>query len=253
MYTPAEAKPSEIPNIRIGIQGEPGSGKTTAALTFPNVTVLNFDNKLPQGTLAVPFWNDDFVWTLVPKKGNLPANTRDAFLEWLKKNYAKFEPGQTVVLDSWTMLQKAFDQQSRLEPSFSKSGQEDKFAFWKHKLEYSCDVCSLLQKMRCMVVVTVHDQRERDSEGNLTGKFKPLQQGAFADMMAGFFTCWFGQHSRDEKRKEYPSEYLWQIRSDSLRYSNIDIVIPPELKFIKAGYQHYMELRGKYPVKVETP
>ena len=36
-----------IPQIRMGLIGAPGTGKTTFALTFPNPLVIDYDGKLP--------------------------------------------------------------------------------------------------------------------------------------------------------------------------------------------------------------
>ena len=60
------------PQIRLGIQGPPGSGKTWAALTFPNPVIINLDRGLGahagrSDVIDVPFYSGSFVDKIIPR------------------------------------------------------------------------------------------------------------------------------------------------------------------------------------------
>lgn len=226
-YEPKDAVPLGADSnqlFRIGIQGPPKTGKTWAALTFPNPIVLDFDNNLrgfsevypDKKILAVPFWNATFCDTLgvrCPRPGS-PPNQRDALRVWLAKEARNFTPTQTLVLDSWTRLQDGFDKQQELEPSYTKKGEIDEFAFWMKKQEYARDIIEFLNSCNCNIVVTFHETVERDSSGKVTGKMKPMMDGRFADKLAGYFTDWFRQTVMEDDKKE--RQYLWQVKADNV-------------------------------------
>lgn len=220
--------------IRLGLQAAPNVGKTTAALTFPNPVIADFDNKLSATNAEcagkklseitiIPFYNAEFVDKIVPRAHPLYApNKKMAFSKWLMTEGVKLEEDQTLIVDSWTMLQAAFDQQQSYETSINKAGKEDKFVFWQAKIEYSKDIMERLKTLRCNVVVTFHEIQERDDEGRPTGKLKPLMQGQFTDQLAGHFTDWFRAHviqkhkdPANPKSEIIGAEYIWQTTSDN--------------------------------------
>lgn len=221
--------------IRLGLQAAPKTGKTTAALTAPNPVVADFDNnvsasnaanagKKPEDIVVIPFYNADFVDNLVKRSSPLHApNKRDAFKKWLATDARKLENDQTLIADSWTMLQAAFDQQTNYEPAIGRNGAEDKFVFWARKIEYAKDVMEQLKTLNCHVIVTFHESAERDDEGRITGKYLPLMQGKFVDQLAGHFTDWFRAHAvakladpSNPRSAIVGTEYQWQTSSDNL-------------------------------------
>ena len=68
-YIPPHSSPladMSFSQIRLGIQGAPGTGKTYAAVSFPNPIVLDLDNKLGahktrKDILVLPFHDPDFI------------------------------------------------------------------------------------------------------------------------------------------------------------------------------------------------
>lgn len=238
-YTPPNTTTLEtkkFSQIRLGIQGYPKTGKTTSALTFPKPIVLDFDNNVDAANAVaagksldeitlVPFYSPAFVDTLVPKRtfAGAAPNRRDALTKWLREHAFKLEPDQTLVLDSWTMVQNAFDQQTGYEPAVSRTGAEDKFVFWKRKIEYAQELCEILKSINCHVVVTFHETIERDDEGRPTGKLRPAMQGQFADQLAGNFTNWFRQQAlsrhkdpNNTKSEVIGTDYVWQTSADNI-------------------------------------
>ena len=185
------------PQIRVGFQGPPGVGKTTAALTFPNPIVLNIDRGLGahghrSDVIEVPFWNPKFVDSIVPRSGaNCPPNRRDALLKWLKTEGMKLSPTQTLILDSNTQIQNAYHAEYNVNPVIAKSGKVDDFAEWKYKLTFYDELMMWLKTIPCNVVYICHETPDRDKTGELNGMVRPLLTGQFADQLASHMTDWF--------------------------------------------------------------
>lgn len=233
--------------IRLLLQGAPGEGKTWSALTFPNPIVLNLDNKLngykeanPNSTIRVINFDTDLCSIKLkcsnmgfgkPNNNEKQPNVRDAVKKWLELFGPQLTVDDTLILDSWSSLQNRFDSYSKEphERAISKSGEEDKFAFWGLKQRYSGEICDLLKAFKCNTVVTCHEVAEYDEDGRVTGKLKPVMQGGFAPQLAGQFTDAYRQVclTRDkknltewEKLMERPMngerEYVWKTKTDSL-------------------------------------
>lgn len=208
MYTPPNAIPlNEKINQqrRVAIQGWGGTGKTTAALTFPNPVVLDFDNSVDpvnatcagrklEEIYVVPFYQQAFIDTI--KRG---SNRRDVFKSWLEQNVHKFETNQTLVLDSWTALQDEFDK--AWIPVMTKRGELDEFAFWEAKQDYAREILTLLRQAVCNSVVIFHEVMETDDKGRATGKATPLMQGKFVNKLSGYFTDWVRAIAVDRSSK----------------------------------------------------
>jgi len=232
--------PTPIPNtitlaqkpftqIRLAIQSASGEGKTVAALTAPNPVVLDADNNLSITKAICAGKSADNV-TVIPicdkewiQKNLAVSNGRDAVFKWISVEAPKLSASHTLILDSWTFIQNAFDSQTRLEPSIGRGGAEDKFAFWERKLTWSKSVCEILRVLKCNVIVTFHETVERNEEGVATGKLKPLMQGAFADQLKGHFTDWFRQTAvaklkdpNNRYSEVVGTDYMWQTQSDNI-------------------------------------
>ena len=246
---------------RLLLIGLPGTGKTFSAMTFPNPVVCDLDNKLSgyrkhkpeEKFLAIPFWNVDFVVkeckmsNAGPGKTNLaslPPNTRDAFKYWLIEEGVKLTKDYTLIVDSWTSLQTAFDLQSKAphEIVYGKTGQEDGFAFWGRKKQYSKEIVSALKTLSCNVVVICHETYERNEEGRIVG-LKALQDGSYADELPSQFTDVYRQMvltkeeaaKRGLKQEEEHGYYWCTDKNDKFTFackSN-----PKLAGFVKANYQ----------------
>lgn len=267
MYNPPGAESIENQKmyaIRLGIQGAPGTGKTYAAVdTFPNPIVLDFDNALHdhygKSINRIPFWDKNFVlnkmeWITgkgekrigIPLKPHGIPDRREAFKQWLKSYIGEFSPEQTIILDSWTFLQDAFDAVTWAEPAYTKRGEIDDFAPWDLKLEYSKEIMGILKSGRCHVVVIFHETQQRDKEtGLLLDKIQPLMRGSFFAQLKGHFPFFFRALGPNEKRKILPSEYVWQTGSNGEFDSKCCNEKLKQQGIVKATYQSFIEYANK--------
>jgi AAA domain len=247
MYTPPQAiAANKLPTSprRLGIQGAAGVGKTFASLTFPNVIYADIDNKFTGYRAAhpecevptLPFWNRKFVTEVCKcfNNGNreetkYPPNTRDAVKYWIVEEASKLTPDQTLVLDSWTSLQIAFDIQSNLpheQVRSPKTGELDTFAFWRAKKNYTRELTDALKRLSCSVVLICHETPDRDDDGKIIG-IKVLMEGAGADELPTQFTDWYRQKyfaKFEDAIGVYPKlersvydlskGYMWQTEKD---------------------------------------
>lgn len=275
MYIPTDAHPlseETKPVFKVALQARGGQGKTWSALTFPNPIVLNFDKNLQafagrQDIHEIKFWEDKFVDNLI-KRGNTvdttvpPTSTtrpnrRDALKIWLNREGPKFTSEQTLILDSWSKVQDAFDQQENIEPHYTRGLERDAFKFWANKIEYSTELCELLGSLNCNVVVTFHEMYITDEAGKVViNKVIPLQQGKFVNKVSLYFSDWFRcifvVKGADKNTLPPPLQALiptkdipedmgfWQTKSDL--FADCKTRIPACPQFIKASYQELIRL-----------
>lgn len=202
------ADPSAIQQIRVGIQGFPGVGKTWAALTFPNPIVLNLDRGLGahQGrsdVLEIPFYEAKF------SGGKLEL--KDRLVAWLDREGPKLSNSQTLIFDSLSCLQTSYHlwfDANRMS-FLTKAGKVDEFAEFQVKNKYMGEIFdNLFKSFKCNIVLLCHESERADKPttvgqpGEYTGKIRPLLTGAYGDTIVKDFTDWFRQHA-GEKPKDY--------------------------------------------------
>jgi len=243
---PYSVRLCDIPmtQIRLGLQGYAGLGKTWSALSAPNPLIANFDNKLTahrhKQIPVIPFHNSVFV-NEVRKTPNtadfkvnpkLPPNIHDCFLVWLKEEGFRLTNNQTLIPDSWTSLMNSFELFYKYNPVY-QNGKENSWAPYTAKIAYAQEVMLILKSLSCHVIVTFHETDHRDkTTKELTGKIRPLMSGQFADQIAGHFTDWYRMHHVPKvkangeevilnkgtpfeyKIQDPNGEYFWQTKSD---------------------------------------
>lgn len=265
MYTPPNTIISSPGHYRVGLQGFPGTGKTTAAMTFPNIFAVDFDHKLPNGVPSAPFWDPEFVNAIIPPtrqfdktKGAWPPNRRDAFDKWLRENHTKFTPEQTLLLDSYTMLDAAFHHQMEAEPILNDKMEINTRAGWGFKLTYLSRIFEMIKSCRCNVVMIFHETEGTDANGDVTNKLRPVMQGSFRNQVGGHFTHFFRCHvdpvevDKDGKKLKgadgkplIKKGYWWQVKGDE----TFDATVAPSSKvtshFMPAHYNSLLEMDSK--------
>lgn len=205
--------------IRLGIVGAPGNGKTTAALTFPNPIVWDFDRGLrgvqKAGLIVMPVYDKDFCIEF----NKADPNPKKIFLKFLKEEAHKLRPNQTLIVDSASGLEACFDLNT---PIKFDNGKEDTRAFWGDKLDYFTEVFELLKGCGGNVVVTFHEDELRDpATGAAMDKIKPLMGGSFKNKVGGTFSDFYRATVEVEEKKEGTKiisvirQFFWQIQQDS--------------------------------------
>lgn len=211
IYTPPNCFPlsanTSKPQIRLGIQGYPGSGKTYAALTFPDPIVLNLDRGLGahQGrsdVIEIPFYDIKF-------SGGLDR-LKDSLVVWLTTEGMKLTPQQTLVFDGCSSLENAYHKwfETNKNSFLTKAGKVDDFAEWQVKKKYFGELHEIFKTLRCDFIFISHESERADKPstvgqpGAYTGKIRPLLTGAYGDIIGRDYTDWFRQHSASK-----PTDY----------------------------------------------
>lgn len=194
--------------------GSPFAGKTYAALSFPNPLVLDFDNKnMREGIPTIPFYDDNFVESIVRRKNPAhPVNRKAALEVWLQQNVGKLKD-YTVILDALTNVEVAFHQQVfGVEERWGQNGG----LYFGDKLNYFQGVCALLAASGARVIINCHlvPVYTRDSNTGLdiaTGKNKAAVTGSTAEKLPSFCTSVVYAYAKIDGIKGTIS-YFWVLR-----------------------------------------
>lgn len=262
--------------IRLGIQGPPGVGKTFEALTFLNCIVANFDRGLivhkgRSDVIDVPFWDGKFCDSVWPRDGiEAPPNRRDAFLSWLSHDARNLTASQTLIVDSNRQLEVSYHTQYKLNPTITKKGKEDGYEEWTQKIIYFQKLGELYKELKCNVVYLAHEYDGSDSEGKPNGKIEVALTGKAGKTIGSDFTDWLRQiaiakpKTRDDRQRLIDSQfnplgeidnwiestseahetiYLWQTQSDDLVKCKTSLLNAP--KYVVAHYKTFLRYRNK--------
>jgi len=183
--------------VRLGIQGYPGTGKTWAALTFPNPIVLN----LNKGIGAHVGRKD--VIEVPREKFKTPTEVKDNVIEWLQQVGPKLTNEQTLIFDSVTDFEVYYHlwfNANKLQLALGSGGKVNDFAEWNFKEKVFDELFNLFQGLACDVVMITHesDQPDKPAPGqaaSYSGKIRPLFTGKVKDKICHTFTDWFRQGS----------------------------------------------------------
>lgn len=249
LYIPKDIEylsPETVNQVRLGLQGYPGTGKTTSYFSFPNLIILDLDNKLGNFGSRTDVGVVK-LWDINNKFRKSTEAKHESVLRWLTTEGLKLHPSQTVALDSWSTLQNWFDMAVTNKKHYTSAGKEDNYLPWRLKGQFASEVCEALKSLPCNSVTTFHEAPERDEEGRIIG-LKPVMTGAFADQLAGQFTDWFRQVVMNKKGSDGKDllvdgkvvpEYLWQVRSDGKVKCLTSKSIPNSLMFVTADYKYF--------------
>lgn len=275
LYIPSDSiniSDLEFPQIRLALQGEPGTGKTWSALTAPNVIVFDRDNNLiahrGKKIPTIAIHSDEWCIKYCERNSlqlrsdaTHPINRRDITKHWFYNEAPKLQRGQVLVVDSWSRMQDDFDKETALHPTYNAQGVLDNYAFWEQKIDYASDLCTKFGELNCHVIVTFHESRERDKKtGAVLSKMQPMMQGKFQTRLQSYFTDWYrclvfdslgadGQPTIQElpnghKRKAV--DYFWQTTSDSDFNGRCSINNAPSYVKDPNFEKHFMEGYAKH-------
>jgi hypothetical protein len=279
IYIPAGCKTLEVQTgraqIRLGLQGFPGTGKTWSALTFNNPIVANTDRGLGahQGrkdVVDVPFYDIKFA--------GRPETAKDVLIRWLETEAIKLTNEQTLVWDSLTATEVLYhlwfrDNEQKL--AYTKNGQKDSFVEWSLKTKFFEELFALFKSLSCDIVIISHESEQQDKSttpgqpGGYSGKIRPLYTGAMKDKLTKDFTDWFRQLScakpkddaltpevlanwkmtKDEFKamlNTFPGTtlYFWQSQGDDLFDAKASSLVNPP-KYLPATFSAFAKYMRK--------
>lgn len=225
----------DMPQIRLGIQGFPGTGKTWGALTFPNPIVANFDRGVGAhfgrtDVIEIPFHDERFCKEVYSAYTGV-ATLKETMIKWLETEGKKLAPNQTLVWDGGTATQFAYHKwyEANKYSFLTKQNKIDEFAEWNQKLNFFGEICQTFKVVRCHVIYITHEAERPDKPattgqpGEYTGKIRPLLSGAFRDQLPSHFTDFFRQHSQNKKPVDEVKEEalaLWKMSKDEFKQMN---------------------------------
>jgi hypothetical protein len=266
--------------VRLGIQGFPGVGKTWAALTFPNPIVLNLDRGLGahQGrkdVIEIPFYEKAM--------SGGKTELKDKLLAWIEKEGPKLEAEQTLIIDGLSSIEISYHAWFAVNQHLflTKQGKVDDFAEYQVKKKYLGEIFDLaIKSFRCDIILISHEAERADKPttigqpGEYTGKIRPLLTGAYGDTIVKDFTDWFRQHAAEKPRDfaaitpealaawgmkttaefkamcdTFPRNtiYYWQCDGDN-RFDGKAGSLVGFPKFIPANYQSFQKYMRKVQV-----
>ena len=268
--------------IRLGLQGYGGTGKTFAALTFPNCVVVNPDRGLRvhlgrKDVVEVPVYDAEFCKKIYGPTYK-DSNLKDVLLKWLTTEAMLLEADQTLVWDGGTGTQNAYHKGYAAAPVYSvKTGKEDEWAEWKLKLVYFGEIMETFKKLKCHVIYITHETDKKEKSGEYLGRLRPLISGQFADQLNTHFTDWFRQLIFDKPKNPldikpetlvqwgmktaaeyiemcnmFPGNviYAWQTEADQIFDGGKCSSLLSQPKFVPANYKSFLKYqRTISPVK----
>ncbi len=262
----ATAGPSQI---RLGLQGWAGTGKTWAALTFPGPVVVSLDRGLAahvgrKDVIEAPFYNIDFCKKVNPNHKD-KHNMADTLRFFLDKEAKKLEPDQTLIWDGCSGTQYAYHQWYENNKVVStRSGKEDEYAEWRLKIDYFTNIHEHFKTLQCHVIFIAHENPQKEKDGGYLGKVRPLLGGQFGDQILKEYTNWFRQLTKDKPKeatvitpqelfkwgfktvdeyKEMTNQfkgntiYYWQTEGDDIFDAKCSLVDAP--RFIPASFETF--------------
>jgi hypothetical protein len=279
IYTPPNcrtlASDSSKQQIRLGIQGYPGSGKTVSSSTFPNAIYANFNRGLgilegQSDIIEIPFYK------MASRK-----TMKDYYTAWLDKEGIKLTSEQTLVEDSLSDLSVYYHQWFKDNEStvaVGKNGRYNDYAEWQEKVKWFEELGNIHLGLKCNVILVCHESERADKPttvgqpGTYTGKIRPLITGATGDTIVKDYTDWFRQHCAqkpidyskitDESlvnwgmktQKEFkemcdtfegPTIYYWQTMGDDLFNAKKGSLVGTCPKYIPANYKSFLKYARK--------
>jgi len=233
---------------RVLILGDPGEGKTTSALSFPNPLVIDFDNQLAKFREShefnsLPFHDVEWV------EANFKTRNRpQALLTFLKTDGKKLATEQTVILDSLSILNDHVQKWLWDSCPMSKQDKTEKdgFAYWDSILDYYVELHNALIVMPCNIAVCAHLKPVYHKTNSMITGYKPVVEGSFSQRIGSYYTdvvrccvkAKLGPEVKDNRTMNV--QYLWQIHSDEYvqcKSSRKD----KSLMYVEANYKELLK------------
>lgn len=228
MYIPPNAinmGTIKFPQIKLGVQGDSGTGKSFLGQHFPNPIYADADGNLNRlagnnKLHVVPLHSAEFLETYAggkfkaqkPMPEGMP-NVKDAVIHFLYNDARKMTAEQTLIWDSWSSIMDNLNNWYCANPVMVRkddgSYAEDTRKMYAEYKDYATVFFTGMKALKCHVIVTFHEWKPRDKiTGNvIEDKIAPLMEGSYKDQIKKNFTDFFRTSTKDGK-------FLMQVKSD---------------------------------------
>lgn len=199
--------------IRLILQGEPKSGKTTLACQFPKAYIIDCDvnlggplRYLKKSNLPLPVGYDvldkDEAGKDVPMLMRYQRFTKLIGEAQLNDNI------ETIVIDSATSFQDVLlEETKRMQPSI-KDGRQ----LWGFFFTYGKELMARLRLMRKHIIFICHEKLDKLPDGGVVYPYRIAWPGQLGQIMTTFFTdVW---HT-EVKQVGFPpnAKYEWVVQT----------------------------------------
>ena len=175
--------------LRLLLQGAPGSGKSTVAARFPRPAFIDFDVNLG-GTIAylqsqnlpLPVGFDQVDRDETGKPVPMPSRY-DRFMRILN-TYANDASIDTIVLDSALGLVDIIIAKTMLDHNVQRMSKQE----WGTFGNYSKIVLNNLTNSRKHIVMPIHEKRNKTPDGSIAYPVKLPWPGQVGELLGAFFT-----------------------------------------------------------------
>jgi hypothetical protein len=175
--------------IRLLLQGEPKSGKSTLASQFPGAYIIDSDvnlggplRYLRERNLPLPVGYD-----VLDKNGtgaDIDISERYMRFQSLMSEAQKNDKVQTIVIDSATSFcDIMIAETARLQPSV-KDGRQ----LWGFFFTYGKELMARLRLIRKHIILIAHEKIEKLPDGSIVYPVRVAWPGQLGQIMASFFT-----------------------------------------------------------------
>jgi hypothetical protein len=174
--------------IRLILQGEPKSGKTTLACQFPGAYIIDSDvnlggplRYLREHNLPLPVGFD-----VLDKNGTADIDMLGRYtrFQMLMNEAQRDDRIQTIVIDSATSFSDVLlAETSRLQPSV-KDGRQ----LWGFFFTYGKELMARLRLFRKHIVFIAHEKLDKLPDGSIAYPVRIAWPGQLGGIMASFFT-----------------------------------------------------------------
>lgn len=174
--------------IRLILQGEPKSGKTTLACQFPGAYIIDSDvnlggplRYLREHNLPLPVGFD-----VLDKNGTTDIDMLGRYtrFQMLMNEAQRDDRIQTIVIDSATSFSDVLlAETTRLQPSV-KDGRQ----LWGFFFTYGKELMARLRLFRKHIVFIAHEKLDKLPDGSLAYPVRIAWPGQLGGIMASFFT-----------------------------------------------------------------
>ena len=239
--------------IRLILQGEPKSGKTTLACQFPGAYIIDSDVNLEgplrylrEHNLPLPVGFD-----VLDKNGTADIDmlARYTRFQMLMSEAQKNDKIQTIVIDSATSFcDIMIAETARLQPSV-KDGRQ----LWGFFFTYGKELMARLRLFRKHIILIAHEKTEKLPDGSIAYPVRIAWPGQLGTIMASFFTdVW-----RTEVKQvgfSPNTQYKWVVQTmPSYQYKlGNSLGLPDEFVFDWKLIESKLQPRTETNVKEQT-